>query len=222
MTEPKLMDPDEKESFMSKRSQLTLQIAGAAIFGALSIVLSGLIVPILPRIPGWGMAYFDPISIIWITCFFIFGVTAGLLCTVIGTFGLLIFDPTGVGALFKFFATFSMIIIPIIVLKLYKKKEDVLNSTKLKKGRNYLITSVIGTLLRVFVMLVLNILFFLTIWSNFYEFANLEFIGFGNITGWTAIIIGTIIINGYSSVIDLLVPYLIVFKSGLDEKYKIW
>ncbi|MHA1689619.1 MAG: hypothetical protein ACTSUN_09840, partial [Promethearchaeota archaeon] len=78
------------------------------------------------------------------------------------------------------------------------------------------------TTLRIILMLILNILFFLTIWADFYQFANLEFAGFAGVTGWTAIIVGTIIINGYSSVIDLLIPYLIVFGAKLDEKFEIW
>ncbi|MHA1725460.1 MAG: ECF transporter S component [Promethearchaeota archaeon] len=222
MNKAEIVDLEEKKSFMSKRSQLTLQITGAAIFGALSIVVSGIVVPILPRIPGWGIAYFDPTSIIWITCFLIFGITAGLLCCAIGTFGLLIFDPTGIGSIFKFFAAISLIIVPILVLKLYKKQEGVRNSQKLKDHRNYLVIGILGTTLRIILMLILNILFFLTIWADFYQFANLEFAGFAGVTGWTAIIVGTIIINGYSSVIDLLIPYLIVFGAKLDEKFEIW
>jgi len=217
-----LDNPEEKESFRTRRSQLTLQIAGAAIFGALSIVISGILVPILPRIPGWGIAYFDPTSIIWITCFLIFGVSAGLLCCAIGTFGLLLFDPTGIGSIFKFFATISLIVVFIIYLKIHKKNQGISSNKILKKPRNYIIIGIIGTALRIIVMLVFNILFFLTIWASFYQFANLEFVGFGGVTGWTAIIIGVIIINGYSSVFDLLIPYLIVYGSKLDEKFNIW
>jgi riboflavin transporter FmnP len=64
---------DEKETFLAYKSLKTIQIAGAAIFGALSVVISALTTPIIPRIPGWGMAIFDPVSIIWIICFLIFG-----------------------------------------------------------------------------------------------------------------------------------------------------
>ena len=51
----------------NRRKNLTIEIAGAAIFSALSIALSALIIanPLLvPRVPGWYIAYFDPISII--------------------------------------------------------------------------------------------------------------------------------------------------------------
>jgi hypothetical protein len=63
---------EEKESFMSRRSQLTLQIVGAALFGALSIVVGALITPTLTRvarIPGWFIAIIDLISLVWILVF---------------------------------------------------------------------------------------------------------------------------------------------------------
>ena len=64
-------ETNQEERKVPKNSQkkLTLEIAGAAIFSALSIAISALIIanPLLvPRVPGWYIAYFDPISIIWI------------------------------------------------------------------------------------------------------------------------------------------------------------
>ena len=58
------MSDEEKESRLSGKPLSTVEIAGGAIFGALSIVVGALTAPILPRVPGWGIAYFDPISII--------------------------------------------------------------------------------------------------------------------------------------------------------------
>ncbi|MFX1276784.1 MAG: ECF transporter S component [Promethearchaeota archaeon] len=218
---------DEKEFTISKKTQRTIQIAGAAIFSAISLVLSANVVPILPRIPGWEIAYYDPSAIIWLLCFFIFGVEAGLVCTVVGSIGLFFADPTGIGTLFKFFATIPLIIVPILLLRLYKRKEGERNSQKLKNPKNFLITGIIGSLLRIITMLIFNILFFLTAWSDYFAWANLDYLGFGNITGWSAIIIFTIILNSYSSVLDLLIPYTIVFGAmdyglKLDEKFEIW
>ena len=64
--------PGEKEAKISKKSQLTLELVGAAIFGALSIVVGAYITPLIPRIPAWEIAIVDPISIIWIICLLIF------------------------------------------------------------------------------------------------------------------------------------------------------
>ena len=104
---------EEKVSFLSKKTRLTIQIVGAAIFSALSLIFSLYVVPYLPRTPE-GFAYFDPVSIIWFTCFLIFGPLAGILCCVIGMAVLFPFDPfTPIGPLMKFSATFSLIIVPI-------------------------------------------------------------------------------------------------------------
>jgi riboflavin transporter FmnP len=199
---------EEKQAFMARRSQLTLQIVGAAIFGALSLVMSVTIVPFLPRTPE-GLAYFDPISIIWVTCFLIFGPYAGILCCIIGTITLFPFDPfTPIGPLMKFAATFSLIIVPITLLKLYKKVEGVKQSEKLKNRKNYVIYGTLGAVFRIVVMIVLNIIVYL----NFY----------GGTAGLEAWLIAVILINALTSIWDLLFPYLIVFGGKLDEKFEIW
>ncbi len=214
---------EEKEFKISGKPLRTLEIVGAAIFGALSIVVSVFITPILPRIPAWEIAIVDPVSIIWITCLLIFGVRAGLLCTAIGTVGLMPFDPSGwIGPMMKFSATISLIIVPIVFLKLYKRDDQGKKSLKLKRPKNYIVYGALGTVLRIGVMIIFNIVIFLTFWSDYLAYTNLEFLGLPQISGWTALIIGAILINSWQSVLDLLVPYLLVFTTKLDEKFEIW
>ncbi|MFX1492883.1 MAG: hypothetical protein ACFFBZ_01235 [Promethearchaeota archaeon] len=216
--------PSEEKSFVrSKSSQRTLTISGAASFGALSLVLSAILAPIIPRVPGWGIAYLDPVSIVWIMCFFIFGTKAGLLCCVIGTLGLMPFDPFApIGPLMKFSATVILIVIPMLLLKLYKTEEGVKNSQKIKKISNFAITSILSVLLRIVVMMWFNALLFLTLFAPLFAYVNLEFLGLPNVTGWSAIIIMVIFINAETSVWDLLIPYLSVFGLKLEEKFDIW
>ncbi|NVM16400.1 MAG: hypothetical protein HWN80_01695 [Candidatus Lokiarchaeota archaeon] len=214
---------EEKETQMSKSSQFVLQISGAALFGALSIVLSIFVTPFVPRIPGWGIAIIDPISIIWILCFLIFGTKAGILCCVIGTFGLMPFDSFApIGPIMKFAATFALIIVPILFLKLYKEEEGVRNSQKIKNLKNYVVYGLFGMILRIGVMILANYLLFVTLFSDAIPYVSLEFIGLSDVSGWTAIIIGVIIINAETSLWDLLFPYLIVFGSKLDQWFSIW
>ena len=71
---------EEKESFRSLRSQYILELTGGAIFAALSGVFAWM-ASILVR-AGIGMAYFDPISIVWVLALFIFGPIASLICSV--------------------------------------------------------------------------------------------------------------------------------------------
>lgn len=214
---------EEKEAQMSKSSQLVLQIAGAALFGALSIVFAAFVTPIVPRIPGWGIAIIDPVSIIWIMCFLIFGARSGLLCCVLGTFGLMPFDPFApIGPLMKFSATVALIIVPILFLKLYKTEVGVRNIQKIKNFRNYVVYGIFGIILRIGIMMILNFLLFITLFADVLAYVDLSFMWLPGISGWTAVIIGVIVINAETSLWDLLIPYLIVFGLKIDEKFAIW
>jgi riboflavin transporter FmnP len=213
----------EKEVIRSSSSQLLIELSGAAIFGALSVVIGTFLAPNIPRIAGWFIAIVDPISIVWIACFLIFGVRAGLLCSVVGAIGLMPFDPTGwIGPTMKFAATISLIVIPIIFLKLYKRDPEIINSKKLKAPRNYVMYGILGTVVRILVMEVLNIIVYLTVFAMYANWISLAFLGLPQITGMTAILIGAPLINAWQSLLDLLIPYLLVFTSKLDEKFEIW
>ncbi len=198
---------EEKESHMSKSSQFVLQISGAALFSALSLILSLFVVPYLPRTPE-GFAYFDPVSIIWVTCFLIFGPLAGVLCCGIGSVILMPFDPFApIGPLMKFSATFSLIIIPILLLKFSKRKESIRKSQSLKKVKNYITYGLFGTGFRIIVMIILNIMVYL----SFYGASGLEI--------WIVVVI---LLNALTSLWDLLIPYIIVFGAKLDAVFEIW
>ncbi|MFX0034548.1 MAG: hypothetical protein ACFE9I_02770 [Candidatus Hermodarchaeota archaeon] len=197
----------EVESVLSKNIQLTIQIVGAAIFGALSLVLSLYVVPYLPRTPE-GFAYFDPVSIIWVTCFLIFGPLAGILCCIIGMVVLFPFDPFApIGPLMKFSATFSLIIVPILLLYLLKRKEGKRMSQQLKELKTYVLYGVLGIGFRIVIMVILNILVYL----YYYGSEGLEY--------WVILVI---LLNTLTSLWDLLFPYLLVFTTKLDEKFEIW
>ena len=199
---------EEKKTEMSKSSQFVLQIAGAALFSALSLIVSLFVVPYLPRTPE-GFAYFDPVSIIWVTCYLIFGPLAGVLCCGIGSIALMPFDPFApIGPLMKFSATFSLIIIPILLLKLTKRKENIRKSQILKKPINYITYGVLGTVFRIVVMIILNIVVYLM-----YS---------GPPSGLGVWIIVVIVLNALTSLWDLLFPYLIVFVTKIDTKFEIW
>jgi riboflavin transporter FmnP len=198
---------EEKESHMSKSSQFVLQISGAALFSALSLILSILTTPYLPR-TAEGFAYFDPVSIVWVTCFLIFGPLAGVLCCGIGSIILMPFDSFApIGPLMKFSATFSLIIVPILLLKFAKRKENTRKSQILKKFTNYIIYGLFGTGFRIIVMVILNII----VYISFYGTSGIEI--------WIVVVI---LLNALTSLWDLLIPYLIVYGAKLDVKFEIW
>ncbi|MBD3212637.1 MAG: hypothetical protein GF311_08510 [Candidatus Lokiarchaeota archaeon] len=216
-------DEEEKEAIISEKAARTLEVAGSAIFGALSIIIGAFLAPSIPRIAGWFIAIVDPISIIWITAFLLFGIRAGIFTTLIGTVGLMPFDPTTwVGPSMKAAATLSTLIVAIIALRLYKRKAAVKNSRKLKRPRNYIMFGALGLLLRIIVMVILNILVFTTIYSFLLNTITLEFLGLPGVTGMTAILVGAPLINLWQGVLDLLIPYLIVYGLKLDEMFQIW
>ena len=195
---------EEKESFRSKTSQTTLQLAGAAIFGALSIVFA-VLAAFLPRTPE-GFAYFDPVSIIWILCFIIFGPVAGILCSIIGMIGLMFFDPFApIGPLLKLLATLPMIIVPTILKKLYKPE---VGSDVLLDRKNYFVSGVIAIVVRIVIMIPINIVLYIALG---FPMAGLGY--------WIIIVI---VLNALQGLWDMLVPYIIVVGAKLNERFEIW
>jgi len=216
------VNSEEKSTIRSLTTHRNIQIAGGAIFGALSTVVAIVLSPIInaSRVQGWGFALFDPTSWVWISCFLIFGPLAGIICSITGSFGLLIIDPTGIGPAFKFFATIPHIIVPIIILKLLTRTK--LTSETLGKPKNYISLGITGIGVRIIFMLAMNFIFFATIWQDFFQYVNLEVIGFADIKGITAILIFTPILNLYAGTVDVIVSYLIVYGTKLNSKFDIW
>jgi len=200
--------PGEIKTSRTKSTNLRIQIVGGAIFGALSTVVALILAPFInaSRIASlWGMALFDPTSWIWIICFLIFGPIAGILSSVVGSFGLLIIDPTGIGPAFKFTATIPLIIVPTLILKLWKQGTS--NSKKLRDLKKYVLTGIVSIAVRIGVMLIFNIVYILI----FYGGIDIPFV-----------IAVVLIVNTYTSVLDLASSYLIVYLPKLDEKLDIW
>jgi len=199
--------PGEKESFRSTGSQYTLELTGGAIFAALSGVFAWM-ASILVR-AGIGMAYFDPISIVWVLALFIFGPIAALISSGAGMLLLMPFDPFApIGPLMKFAATITLMLVYIIALKLYKKEQGVSNCEKLRPIKRFLILGVIATGIRIGVMIILNII---------------AYLGMGfPIAGLGAWLVTKAILNAVQSIWDLAIPYVIAFGLKINERFKIW
>ncbi len=202
----------------NKRSNLTEKISGGAIFGALSVVVGYYIAPILPRVPNWGIAYFDPVSWLWILSFLIFGIEAGLITTVIGFLGLFLSDPTGIGPFFKLAATIWFIIIPYGYLKM---KRLSIKSSELETPKNYIISFTIGWMHRIVVMVVMNLIFITYIWRIPIQFLSFPLFGLDEFSGVAAVVTFVIFINTVQTISDALVPYLLVFRTPI-KNYRIW
>jgi hypothetical protein len=179
----------------------TLEIAGAALFGALSIVVS-FSAAFIPRLP-WGIALLDPISIVWMVCFLIFGIRSGVICSVAGCVGLFFFDPFApIVPLMKLAATLPMMVVPFLILRTTKKNESC-------SGRDFASTKlwfsagVIAAIIRIVIMLPINIV----VVGILFGTAIMEIVTF------------VLILNAWQSIFDVVVPWLVVYPTKLYERY---
>jgi riboflavin transporter FmnP len=209
---------------LSRREGLgtrTIEVTGAAIFGAASAVVAVISAPYLPRVPGWGIAFIDPVSIFWVSCYLMFGMRSGLIAAVIGTIALLPVDPfTPWGPLMKLAATAPMIVLPTLFLKLTRRSAKPGSqrlSLQLTRPRTYITSMSLAVLVRDFVMVLFNIALFLTIFAPVVGSISL-----GGITGWTAIIITAALINSEQSIWDVSIPWLALRPTKVLEDYGIW
>jgi riboflavin transporter FmnP len=131
--------------------RLTRSIGAAAVFGGLSLVLDALTAPYLPRVPGWGIGFIDPVSIIWVTSYLLFGFTAGFTTSIIGTIGLMFFDPfTPIGPIMKFLATIPIILALDLGMRLGNIKPY--SGESLKPLKRYVPFTLIGIAVRIVIM----------------------------------------------------------------------
>ncbi|MBN2154589.1 MAG: ECF transporter S component [Candidatus Lokiarchaeota archaeon] len=199
----------EDTTNQKKKYSLVIKISGGAIFSAISLVISLLTTEFLPRF-AWGLAWFDPVSVIWILSFFVFGYEAGILTSVIGMFLLFPFDPFApFGPIFKFTATIPLIIVPYIIEKI--RKHPINNTTSLKT--KYLAFNwIFSVIIRLVLMVPLNVIAMLTIYSDFqlWNTHTLAFLWLDSIDGWTAIVITVIFANVLQSIFDYVIPSAII------------
>ncbi len=183
----------------------TQKITAAAIFCSISLI-SSLTAAYIPRLPGWGFALFDPVSIIWIIAFLLFGIIVGIITSILGTIGLIFFDPTGIGPFMKLVATLPMLVIPWALTRFGNKYEH--QSDYLLKIKIYTVAMILALFVRLLIMIPLNLvivpLFFSDSWSP------------------VAIIEYTLILNIIQWVGDSWIPYIVVAKSTIRNNFKYW
>ena len=83
---PKMVDQTLEEeshedmdlSETSESAERVKKVVTASVLAALSIAVAP-IASFVPRIPGWGIALFDPVSIFWVVAFLLGGYWVGIL-----------------------------------------------------------------------------------------------------------------------------------------------
>jgi len=199
---------DEEQAKMdlspsSDSAERVKQVVTASVLAALSIAVAP-IASIVPRIPGWGIALFDPVSIFWVVAFLLGGYWVGILSSFAGTLGLFMYDPTAIGPVFKILATLPMIIIPWFGVLRLKSKDG---GKALSKPRFYATLMVSAFLLRLAIMVPVNLVY----GAIAMPFLTVEFI-----LGYA------IILNAFQSLWDALIPFIIVHRTGIFKSFGMW
>ena len=190
----------DEEVSASKSRDYVIMIAGGAIFGALSMAVS----PITGSIPrmsvGFGMAILDPISIIWLISFLIFGWKAGLLTCGIGYLGITFLSPETagwLGGLMKFCATVPFIIVPALIAKLRNYKASDFKGLKL-----YGTSSGLSILLRLAIIIPMNVFFAIGLYATIFGIpvqvaldAMTAWLAPIGLSGWGAVILTIAVMN---------------------------
>ncbi|NHJ13581.1 MAG: hypothetical protein EAX95_07880 [Candidatus Thorarchaeota archaeon] len=221
---PEQNDDEEVEMKLaakSKTSETAKKVAVAAILASLSVAVSPIAL-VIPRIPGFGIAVFDPISIFWMIAFLVGGFWVGLVSMVTGAFMLNFFDPFPIfGPLLKFLATFPMIVLPWLAVRnaggereyweseVEEERPDPENprGALLSKGRFFAVLMVFSYVIRISLMVPVNLVVVPFIWG---------------VTDAGFIITYTLILNTLQSFWDALIPFIVIHRTPIFSNYGMW
>jgi len=187
----------------SESSKRVKQVVLASVLASLSIAAAP-IAEVVPRIPGWGIAIFDPVSIFWIVSFLLGGLWVGLVSVIAGTMGLFLYDPTAVGPVFKLVATLPMIVVPWLSLRRTRRAK---RGETLSRPKYFITAMVLAFIVRLALMIPINLAY----GSIAYPFFTMEFIASY-----------ALILNAFQSLWDALIPFIIVYPTGVYKTFKMW
>lgn len=205
MSDTTLDDETEELELSETResSERVKKVVIASVLASLSIAVAP-IAEILPRIPGWGIALFDPVSLFWIVSFLLGGLWVGIVSMVSGTLGLFLYDPTAIGPVMKLLATLPMIVVPWYGV--YRLRNGVGGET-LSRPRLYVTLMLVAFVLRLAIMIPVNLIYGAIV----IPFFTVEFI-----------ISYALILNTFQSFWDALIPFIIVHPTGIFKNFKLW
>ncbi|MGQ4910815.1 MAG: hypothetical protein ACP6KW_01465 [Candidatus Thorarchaeota archaeon] len=191
---------------VSDSSHRVKQIVVASVLAALSIAIAPSAL-MIQRVAGWGIALFDPVSLFWIAAFLIGGFKVGFVSMLAGTMGLFAYDPTGIGPVFKFLATLPMMAVPWYGAR---KLRSEVGGEALSRPKFFFTLMALAFLVRLGLMLVANFIY----WGFI-----LPSLGPAEIVYIVTVVLS---INTVQSVGDSLVPFLVVYPTGLFKHFRMW
>lgn len=189
---------------VSETSERTRKIAVGAILASISIAVAPSI-GFIARVAGWGIAFFDHVSIFWMVSFLIGGPLVGSISLIAGGIALFPFDPfSPFGPIFKIIATLPMMVVPYYGVR--RLKSEVGGET-LSRPKFYATLMVLAFILRLSLMIPINLAYGALIAPSM----TVEFI-----------LNFAIILNASQSLWDALIPFVIVHPTGLFKHFKMW
>lgn len=204
---------DDKESSESQDLELievsdsterVTRIAVGGVLAALSVAVAPS-VGFIARVAGWGIAFFDHVSIFWMVSFLIGGPLVGSISLIAGGIALFPFDPfSPFGPVFKMIATLPMMAVPWCGVR---RLRNGVGGESLSKPRFYATLMALAFALRLSLMIPINLAY----GALFAPFLSVEYI-----------LSFAIILNASQSVWDALIPFIIVYPTGLFKHFKLW
>lgn len=208
----------------SQSAERVKMVATAAILASLSIAVSP-VASVVPRVPLFGIAVFDPISLFWVIAFLVGGIWVGSVSMVAGVIMLNFFDPYPIiGPLLKFLATAPMILLPWLAVRgadrvgksgilsriprLGNGIEEGAKGGSMLSGR-YLFGALmfLAYLVRLAVMIPVNLTVVPILWG---------------VSDYVFIVGYTFVLNTIQSFWDAFLPFIVIHRTPVFKNYGMW
>jgi len=203
-------DKDETEpqdlelSEVSEGSIRVRKIAVGGILASISVAVAPSI-GFIARVAGWGIAFFDHVSIFWMIAFLIGGPLVGGISLFAGGMALFPFDPfSPFGPIFKILATLPMMVVPWYGVK---KTRSAIGGEALSKPRFYATLMILAMVVRIGIMVPVNIAYLAI---------------FAPVISIDAVITYGVILNVLQSLWDALIPFIVVYPTKVFKYFKMW
>jgi hypothetical protein len=223
-TEHESEEVDWQLTDTSMSAERVKKVAAAAILASLSIAVSP-VASMVPRVPLFGIALFDPISLFWVIAFLVGGIWVGSVSMVAGVIMLNFFDPYPIiGPLLKFLATAPMIVLPWLAVRgangigkdgilsriplLGKGIEEGAEGGSMLSGR-YLYGALmfLAYLVRLAVMIPVNLTVVPILWG---------------VSDFVFIVGYTLVLNTIQSFWDAFLPFIVIHRTPVFKNYGMW
>jgi riboflavin transporter len=188
----------EEGVFMKKFT--TREIAISASLAAISAVTQ--LVHLVYQSPQWGM-WIDVVAVTWIVAYFLFGLRASILVSLLGALVITLFAPdTWLGAGMKWVATMPMWASLALWVSLRKK-----SPSQYSKITRLIIPIIIGIIIRCLLVIPLNYYYAIPIWTGMTPVKAMATIPWYIIAGFNAV----------QGILDVVLAWIIVYRFRLNR-----